>query len=248
MVANQYFVQGLLTQLKLAEAGSIFDLAGHSILPSIDKQTKWQYAKTNDTLQLKSKDEVFEFELPDPTDVTDIINVQQRKADPSKFGENANRQGTAQIHRANPGMIYMTLQEGTKNPTFSLVHKEKDIWKFIPKSKKASFEEGIKEAGFLGDVDVDLRRGLNKFLYRNGDEQSGLEKIIRFPAKSPLHIAGSTALGAGAGYGLDKLLDKYYRTEEEKQSRTKTDKALFPLIGGAAPLLYSFLARNNLKW
>lgn len=107
-----------------------------NILPTISKQTKWRYARTKEGLKLTDGNLVYSFGgLPEefPAEDTRI----SRHADDNilNFDKDAVSKGTAQIHRASPDNIYMTLANGAHNPTFMLQHEGGKNWRYSPAKK-----------------------------------------------------------------------------------------------------------------
>lgn len=117
-----------------------FDLdsmpSNENILPTLKGQTKWRYVRTKGGLKLTDGNLVYGFGgFPDeyPSEDTRI----SRLADDNilNFENEALSKGTAQIHRASPDNIYMTLADGARNPTFMLQHEEGKNWRYSPSKK-----------------------------------------------------------------------------------------------------------------
>jgi hypothetical protein len=107
-----------------------------NILPSINKQTKWKYVRTKDGLKLTDGNLVYSFGgIPEKYPSEDFKI--QRGADDNllNFENDAVSKGTAQIHRASPDNIYMTLADGSQNPTFMLQHEGGQNWRYSPSKK-----------------------------------------------------------------------------------------------------------------
>jgi len=107
-----------------------------NILPNISSQAKWKYVRTKDGLRLSDGNLVYSFGgFPGeyPAEDTPI----SRLADDNmlNFEEGAINKGTAQIHRASPDNIYMTLATGSENPTFMLQHEQGQNWRYSPSKK-----------------------------------------------------------------------------------------------------------------
>jgi hypothetical protein len=107
-----------------------------NILPRIDRQTKWKYVRTKDGLKLTDGNLVYSFGgMPEdyPSEDARI----QRGLDDNllNFENDAVAKGTAQIHRASPDNVYMTLADGAHNPTFMLQHEGGQNWRYSPSKK-----------------------------------------------------------------------------------------------------------------
>jgi len=106
-----------------------------NILPNLSNQAKWKYVKTKDGLKLSDGNLVYSFGMPGeyPSEDTQV----QRLEDDNilNFENAALRKGTAQIHRASPDNIYMTLADGAHNPTFMLQHEHGKSWRYSPAKK-----------------------------------------------------------------------------------------------------------------
>ena len=71
--------------------------------------------------------------------------------------------GKAQVHRADPGSVYFTLQEGTRNPTYTLRHLGDNKWRAIPKKKSVKAQMAAPAA--IPNVNVEsIKQGMAKEL------------------------------------------------------------------------------------
>ena len=106
-----------------------------NILPNISSQAKWKYVRTKDGLKLTDGNLVYTFGMPEsyPTEDSKV----QRLSDDNilNFENDAVSRGTAQIHRASPDNIYLTLADGSQNPTFALQHETEKQWRYMPSKK-----------------------------------------------------------------------------------------------------------------
>jgi len=106
-----------------------------NILPNLANQAKWKYVKTKAGLKLSDGNLVYSFGMPDKYPSEDA-KVQRLEDDNIlNFEKDMLRKGTAQIHRASPDNIYMTLADGAHNPTFMLQHEEGKNWRYSPSKK-----------------------------------------------------------------------------------------------------------------
>jgi hypothetical protein len=106
-----------------------------NILPFLAGQKKWKYVLTPEGLRLSDGDRVYGFALPDPAlaEMKEIAKLDDVGL--HEFEKDKLTGGTAQIHRASPDNIYLTLADGTLNPTFTLEHSNGKNWKYLPSKK-----------------------------------------------------------------------------------------------------------------
>jgi hypothetical protein len=107
-----------------------------NILPNIDRQAKWRYARTKDGLKLTDGNLAYSFGgFPEeyPSEDTRISRMSDDNV--LNFENDAISKGTAQIHRSSPDNIYMTLATGSQNPTFMLQHEGGQNWRYSPSKK-----------------------------------------------------------------------------------------------------------------
>lgn len=167
-------------------ATSIFDAgANENILPSFQGQRNWRYAQTPEGLRLSDGDKVYSFgvgELGDEVSrVPKLDDIPILDFESGKIGG-----GTAQVHRASPDSIYLTLADGRGNPTFRLEHEEGKNWKYIPSKKMIARLQQLRSHGdqkgpehvstpkvdlaslMQGGVDGVKTAGVGSFLFGDG--------------------------------------------------------------------------------
>ena len=132
------FQMGVEDLLDEKRAGIIGTNTSENILPYLSGQKKWKYVLTSEGLKLSDGDRVYGFGLPNPsiaemTEVPKLDDVTIRDFEHGKLSG-----GTAQVHRASPDSIYLTLSDGRLNPTFSLEHSKDKTWKYLPSKKLIS--------------------------------------------------------------------------------------------------------------
>lgn len=107
-----------------------------NILPNISKQSKWKYVRTKDGLKLTDGNLVYSFGGFPENFSSDDARVSRMSDDNIlDFEKDMISKGTAQIHRSSPDNIYMTLADGSQNPTFMLQHEEGKNWRYSPSKK-----------------------------------------------------------------------------------------------------------------
>jgi hypothetical protein len=128
-----------------------------NILPTLDRQAKWKYVRTRDGLKLSDGNLVYSFGGLGEEYPSEDVKVSRLDEDNIlNFDKDAVGKGTAQIHRSSPDNIYMTLADGSKNPTFMLQHEEGKNWRYSPNkkfiAKLKALEEQLKpEVGDLSE-------------------------------------------------------------------------------------------------
>lgn len=131
-----HFCAGVVQGLKTAEGMDINSMPmNENIIPNISSQAKWRYVRTRDGLKLTDGNLVYTFGMPESYPAED--SKVQRISDDNilNFDNDAVSRGTAQIHRAAPDNIYLTLADGSQNPTFALQHESEKQWRYIPSKK-----------------------------------------------------------------------------------------------------------------
>lgn len=107
-----------------------------NILPNIKTQAKWKYARTKDGLNLSDGNLVYGFKgFPEKFPSQDHRLTRTEDDNILNFEHEATSKGTAQIHRSSPDNIYMTLVDGSHNPTFMLQHEQGKSWRYSPTKK-----------------------------------------------------------------------------------------------------------------
>ena len=225
----QDFCDGLASQLpkkanfdeQLTIPNSYTNHSG-SVFPSIGAQTKWRYAKGEGKLQLHDGNVIHQFEYSNGGAFTDDFPM-TKVEDISyfDFGKGLSQTGTAQVHKADPTHIYMTLHDGKSNPTLTLKQVSGSNWRASPKqtNKKAceidmnEFRRGLTDK--IGILDT-LLKGIH---HGSNMATDGLMSIGR----NPLAAAG-VGLGLGAAYDIGKRT--LYNNDEENAQESFTDRAL----------------------
>ena len=107
-----------------------------NILPNISKQSKWKYVRTKDGLKLTDGNLVYSFGgFPESFSADDSRVSRLNDDNILDLEKDMKSKGTAQIHRSSPDNIYMTLADGSQNPTFMLQHEEGKNWRYSPSKK-----------------------------------------------------------------------------------------------------------------
>jgi hypothetical protein len=129
------FTAGIEEFLKEASEGSAtFDSPHSSFFPMLHSQASWQYSRKGDVLHLHDGQHVYAFKVP--KDMPESFPSERLPdSNHAEFLQGSDEKGVAQVHRADPGSIYLTLQDGKNNPTFTLQHQHGAAWKGIPKQR-----------------------------------------------------------------------------------------------------------------
>src|SRR5579859_1518031 len=133
------FIAGMQEMLSIYKQGSnIFEMKEGSLFPHNTSQKTWQVANDGGNVHLYDGTNTYSFK----GELGDYDSELERLPDvplPDMFTGEANKKNRhrAQVHRSDPGSIYFTVQEGHKNPTYTLKHVGDNKWKAIPKPKKA---------------------------------------------------------------------------------------------------------------
>lgn len=117
-----------------------------NILPNITNQAKWKYVRTKDGLKLSDGNLVYGFGgFPDEYPAEDARVSRLDDDNILNFENDALSKGTAQIHRASPDNLYVTLANGAQNPTFMLQHEEGKNWRYSPSKKFVEKLKAVKD-------------------------------------------------------------------------------------------------------
>lgn len=157
------FMSGIKEMLALHKQGeSIFEMGGGNMFPNIEKQQMWQFSKAPGHIHFSDGMKTYSFKYhngglsEEDMEMEKIPDVPM----PDLFKDSLSK-GKAQVHRADPGSIYFTLQEGTSNPTYTFKHTGGQKWKAITKKKKA--KEALKEPAFISNVNAEsIKEGMLK--------------------------------------------------------------------------------------
>ena len=235
------FIEGLHDALSKT-ANDLFTSPNNaSLFPTLGAQAKWQYARGNDFLRLHDGQKVYAFKLPAGiSHDQEFAATRESDLDPSMFANGATEKGLAQVHRADPGSIYFTLQEGRNNPTFTLKHTGDDTWRGSPKKRKAkepvvpnvdhaALAEGIKAAF--------EKQAFSPFKWAAGPGAQALQRGLFAPGEFVHNVGGGNnllgslalgGLGAGAGAAYHLGRRALYNTADENAA--EDEQGLKPLL------------------
>lgn len=212
-----------LTQLS-KQGNSVFEQNG-SIFPTITSQSKWQFERKDGHLHLTDGLHVYSFELPEG-EKEDVFRAKKLERPNFQFKTKGK---AAQVHRADPGHVYVTLHDGKDNKTYNIQHEFEDNWKVIPKQKKV-----IKKEAFTHELQDKL-----------GTEYPILDKVFkgidlagRLGIRSIMGLGqnptNSMLLGAGLGGLYDLGKRTFYNTKKENEEETPAQRIaryVIPAIG-----------------
>jgi hypothetical protein len=156
------FIKGVKETLDLHKQGeSIFEMGGGNMFPSIERQQMWQWSKAPGHIHFSDGMKTYSFKhqgdlADEDVDLEKIPDVPL----PDLFKDSTGK-GKAQVHRADPGSIYFTLQEGTRNPTYTFKHTGGQRWKAIVKKKKPKAQ--LAQPAFIPNVNAEaIKEGMLK--------------------------------------------------------------------------------------
>lgn len=250
------FLEGLHAALDKQANEHLFTSANNaSLFPNLTSQAKWRYARGNDFLRLHDGQKVYAFKLPSGlSHDEEFAASREADLDPSVFTNEATEHGLAQVHRADPGSIYFTLQEGRNNPTFTLKHTGENTWRGSPKKRKAkesvipnvdhtALAEGLKAAFAKHAEEGGLFPWLGQKLDQSfkgavGPGAHALQRAAFSPGEFVHRAGGGGAnnflgslalggLGAGAGALYHVGRRALYNTQEENDMEDEQGGTLF---------------------
>lgn len=165
------FTAGIQEALSLYKQGNnIFEIKGGSLFPNIERQAMWQFSRGQKHLHLHDGQQTYSFGGDLGEEDTDLEKLPDVPL-PDLFKDSVSK-GKAQVHRADPGSVYFTLQEGTKNPTYTLRHLGDNKWRAIPKKRKA--KDQLAAPAAIPNVNVEsLKQGMANELQMFAKEGDG---------------------------------------------------------------------------
>jgi len=110
---------------------NIFDQPG-TLFPHTTSQSTWQFSLGENFLHLSDGTSTYSF-----IGKLDLKDAKLKKVSDvplADFYKNATSKGKAQVHNCDPFRIYFTMQDGKKNPTYTLRHYDDDAWMVKPSS------------------------------------------------------------------------------------------------------------------
>lgn len=246
------FQMGVEDMLIEKSAAIIESSVNENILPFLTGQRKWRYVLTQEGLRLSDGERVYGFALPDPSlgemsEVAKLDDVGLHEFEKDKISG-----GTAQVHRASPDNIYLTLADGRANPTFTLEHSSGKNWRYLPSKKlierKAQMLQPTPEslevnpeallAGAetsIKTADFSMHWDLNQ---ANNFVQEGLglgKKLVDFKAAYPALLTLGGVLAGKKMSDFRKAVNPEYAEMLATQPGKRWNRELgFPLLGGLA--------------
>lgn len=146
---------------------NIFDQTHQgAMFPMIHSQQMWKYHRGPNYLRLYDNNVGYHFDTVSDHDgdleLKRKSDVGHHEYDKSTEGS----KGRAQVHRGDPSGLYFTMQEGTKNPTYTLKHVGGDNWKAILKRKP------VKDKPAPPPIEVN-EEVFKQALYKEAEEGQG---------------------------------------------------------------------------
>lgn len=264
------FARGCWETLQLHKQGS--DVLGHlnnTHFPYLQTQAKWKFVRTPSGLKLTDGNQIYGFSFPTgKEEAEEDFDIEKLPATIEALKQNAVREGTAQIHRASPSSIYLTLQDGRTNPTFNIVHREGNIWRVSPKKRKKknvatpeqkAFEQGLaatiqenaenieKVSNFLDSVGQGLKKidrtigkGVDRLFYPDPNVADSQGMLFR-----PMSLPGESMLASIAGGAAIGSIVDFLQRQQDPYKQGPFWKA--PAIGAGAGALANLLAKSTFK-
>ncbi len=239
------FIAGLEERFEFAKTADLFEQGQSSFFPMLQSQATWKYSLHGGKLHLNDGHHVYAFAFPAEVGDEDFPAERHPDSNHAEFNK-LPHQGIAQVHRADPGSIYVTLQDGAKNPTFTLQHQNASTWKGIPKKKlkkllnTPSETTEVDPAQFMAGATKEANDMLHSLdlAAGNGISNLGQEAYQTF-ANAGQHPMESV-LKAGAGYvGMRGLMNML-----KHRPFTEGDNLMYPAATG---LGMSMASRNLIK-
>lgn len=217
-----------------------------NILPNISNQAKWKYVRTKDGLKLSDGNLVYGFTgFPHELPAEDARVSRLSDDNILNFENDAVSKGTAQIHRSSPDNIYVTLANGSHNPTFMLQHEDGKNWRYSPSKKFVAKLKAVKDKikpvednennsnasqqdSTLIDIDS-LMKGAEDFIKEAYDINQGLiggstelNKLIEKFIENTKRV-GNASIDFGANHPILSALGGYGAMKGISKIRDKID-------------------------
>lgn len=220
------FISGITHSVKKkAEDINHEQVINSSIFPTIESQHTWKFAKSNNRLHLHDGNVVHTFVAEHIKDDEDFPITKTHDTSYFDFDKDMQHTGTAQVHKANPGMLYVTLHDGEKNPTYTFTHVSENSWRASPKIKhKVAIDIPVFQKALNEKLAFDF---INKLTELGHKGIAGIQALGEDPKKSAL---GGLALGGAYDLGRRWL----YNTPEENDEETLGQRATRWLAPAAA--------------
>lgn len=149
----------ILRAILLTKLAEILDLPPSTEVtnhfPFSTNQQLWKYKHKDGILALKNGESIYSFSFPEKLypeteEENHSFNIKRLNDDTYRTMDTSER--TAQVHRSHPGQLYVTLHEGSRNPTYTLKHEKEDTWKASLKKKlNKQLKDFIPVQEHLGD-------------------------------------------------------------------------------------------------
>lgn len=208
-------LDGIKAAVKQADTGLFSTPNSVSLFPTSNTQAKWRYSKGEKFLKLHDGNVVHHFELPQgESQEHDFPLHRHDDGSHAEFESGATATGFAQVHRSDPGSIYVTLHDGKTNPTYTLRHTGERDWRATPKfrKKKELVLENLAPETITESVKAGIFKRADALSWLAGTALPTAEDIARAPGIKPLLSAG---IGGAAGLGYHVAKRKLYNTDEE---------------------------------
>jgi hypothetical protein len=222
MTIPQHVLDGFNRTLTLYKQGEeVASFANTKTMPTFNHQTKWKFSKGPQHVHLYNPDDktVYHFATPDGlVEQGSSVGYRSSDLDEKEFGKDGVVHN-AQVHRSDPGSVYFTVQDGTKNPTYTLRHVGGSKWHFEAKKQKlkpVTNIEQVKQA-VLKQAEAPWYDPIPYLAKGITGAASGIGEVGR----NPLLSAG---IAGAAGLTYDQLKRKFYNTAKENAEETAMDR------------------------
>ena len=229
----------------------VFSFAKTAPLPTFNQQAKWHFSKKDNQVQLHNPTDkkVYHFDLPSGL-AEEGASEAYRSPDKGETEFHKEHAHSAQVHRSDPGSLYFTVQDGHKNPTYTLRHVGGVKWHFVPKKRSEKTE--VPKIFHTAQQFEKEKAAILKFadapwydpVAMAGRASDGIVHGVGEVGRDPILSAG---VGAGAGLLYDQLKRNLYNTEEENEKETLGDRAKRVLIPGVGAGVLGGILHGGLK-
>ena len=262
-------IAGMQEAMALYKQGNnIFEMKGGNLFPNLSSQQMWQYARGPEHIHFTDGTKTYSFRGAIGDEDTELEKIPDVPL-PDVF-TNATAKGKAQVHRSDPGSIYFTLQEGTKNPTYTFRHTGDSKWRAMPKKKKVkqqmaapAYIPNVNAESIKAGMEAELQKrsdfggALNFFNRAAGQSAKTLADTVTNAPLAPGRIGGAPgsssplwnaakagALGAGMGLTYHGIKRHFLNTPEENAQESQYAPLLRTLVPAAGMAGLNFAERD----
>jgi hypothetical protein len=208
--------------------------------PLLNQQQNWKYKHAGGRLFLNDKGNTYAFSWPDelyPKD-EEAHSFPIARLPHDNYDQIEGTERVAQVHRAHPGEIYVTLHEGTRNPTYTLKHQKDNDWKAILKKKVSKHVKELEVEKTASSWIEDRIKFNAKYAHSMNDLVGGMNKDFN-GVNNDFGAVNNTPIGAGSA-SLNNFVPGMSNSDTPTIQAGLTSPPSLPQAEGMAPVSANF--------